>query len=313
MPGAERTRRSNERYDPIAHVVLEPLTGPAPSRSNTKSTGAQPPRPQNAWILYRAWALGGLLEKQPELKGKPQAQISKILGSQWATETPEIRKHFEHQANLQKERHAQEFPDYVFKPQKKEDKERERETKKKERAKTREAEKLRKEVAKALRSGHPPQSLTGIPEGGTGVMTFATPDSDLHKFAVYSFDDLGPSPPMSACPSPAARKVEIEDQEMQDSEECDAPTTSEENATKTQQAAANTSTAPSQSGLDSTSMQSSPDSAVPWDFKHTQATDAQSSNPFGVISGDFNDYLTQAFPSFDPDAPTDVSLHMLLI
>ncbi|EJD03148.1 uncharacterized protein FOMMEDRAFT_47847, partial [Fomitiporia mediterranea MF3/22] len=74
------------------------------------------PRPQNAWILYRAWALSGLLERQPELKGTPQSQLSKILGTQWANESPEVRKHFEHQANLNKERHAQEFPDYVFKP-----------------------------------------------------------------------------------------------------------------------------------------------------------------------------------------------------
>lgn len=311
MPRTDRTRQAaDERFDPIAHVVLEPLTGPAPSRATSKA-GAQPPRPQNAWILYRAWALNGLLDKQPELRGKPQSQISKLLGQQWANETPEIRKHFEHQANLQKERHAQEYPNYVFKPQKKEDKEREREVKKKERARVRETEKLKKEIAKALRSGHVPQAVTGVPEGGTGEPTHATAESELHKFAVYTFDELGPSPPMSMCPSPDEIPKELPEGEEQEEALFDASETSApEN--EVEMAVASSSKTTLDSNSESSTEQRSPLAVAPWVFSSstpgkTQDAGSSSSSALGLAQG-FDAYLKQCFPSFDPDEPSNVSM-----
>ncbi|KAL5528289.1 hypothetical protein ACEPAF_7425 [Sanghuangporus sanghuang] len=204
MTGPERVARSDIRYNPFTHVVIEPYNIPSsPKSSKKKDDAPQPPRPQNAWILYRAWALNDLLERQPELKGTPQSQLSKILGTQWANESPDIRKHFEHQANLNKERHAQEFPDYVFKPQKKEEKERERERKKQEKARDREAAKLRKEVERNMRAGYLPPFMMSRP-------TIEV----LQKLAFIKFADLGPSPPISQCPSPETMSVSIDDESV---------------------------------------------------------------------------------------------------
>lgn len=313
MPRIERTRQTTpERFNPIAHVVLEPMTGP-PVKPSAKQ-GAQPPRPQNAWILYRAWALSGLLEKQPELKGKPQSQISKLLGQQWANETPDVRKHFEHQANLQKERHAQEYPDYVFKPQKKEEKLRAREVEKKERARQRETEKLRKEIAKALRSGHIPQSITGIPEGGTGSKTHATADSALHNLAVINVDVLGPSPPMSACPSPDELIIDLPEEGAVSTAKASsdsAPQISEKDA-QIAVASSSKKTLDAISELSpeaqSSSEQSSPREDPSWEFNASASKqDSGSSDALG-LSQSLNAYLKQCFPVFDPDAPSNVSV-----
>ena len=315
MPRTERTRQATvDRFTPIGHVVLEPLTGPAPSK--TTSRAAQPPRPQNAWILYRAWALNGLLEKQPELRGKPQSQISKLLGQQWANETAEVRRHFEHEANLQKERHAQEYPDYVFKPQKREDKEREREEKKKERSRIRETEKLKKEIAKALRAGHVPQNVTGVQEGGTGEVTHATAESDLHKFAVYRFNELGPSPPMSECPSPWDELPDLpESERVEEGTSCGASEMSAAENEVEMAVASSSKTTLDASSAETSPEQESPLEVMPWEFNgpapnKPPMAECSSTDALGLSQG-FDSYMQQCFPSFDPDAPTNVSLTLI--
>ena len=106
-------------------------------------------------------------------------------------------------ANVNKEKHAHDFPDYVFKPQKKEEKERERERKKQEKARDREAAKLRKEVEKNMRAGYLPPFMMSRP-------TLEV----LQKLAFIKFSDLGPSPPVSQCPSPVITNASVGDESV---------------------------------------------------------------------------------------------------
>ncbi|KAL5485065.1 hypothetical protein ACEPAI_7707 [Sanghuangporus weigelae] len=305
MTGPERVARSDIRYSPFTHVVIEPYNIPSSSKSSKKKDDApQPPRPQNAWILYRAWALNDLLERQPELKGTPQSQLSKILGTQWANESPEIRKHFEHQANLSKERHAQEFPDYVFKPQKKEEKEREREKKKQEKARDREATKLRKEVEKNMRAGYLPPFMMSRP-------TIEV----LQKLAFIKFADLGPSPPISQCPSPEMTNASIDDESIDvvlqgtSSSDGDVPTISVPMAPTSEiqyNACASDVDQQSVSIMSSVTTPSQPDSAMVLDAP--TASGSSSDGPidwskYGISSmSDIEAFINKAFPSEATDS-----------
>lgn len=152
------------------------------SSPSSKASVKQPPRPQNAWILYRQWALTRLLQEEPELKGVPQAQLSKRLGAMWKEADAETRGFFEYEANLRKEQHAVEHPNYVFKPVKRTDKEREREERKREKARTKEAAKLEKQRRRV---------------SGRGSVSC----SDAEDSFGSAFGNDGPSPPLSACPS----------------------------------------------------------------------------------------------------------------
>lgn len=182
MAGPDRVPHARSRqYHPtqMPQIIVNPRGS---SSSSPHSPTKQPPRPQNAWILYRQWALTKLLQEEPELKGVPQAQLSKRLGTMWKEENAEVRGFFEHEANVRKEQHAVEHPNYVFRPVKRSIKEREREERKREKIREKEAAKLEKQRRRAGRR----QSLSS-----------SEPESRLGS----PFGDDGPSPPLTACPS----------------------------------------------------------------------------------------------------------------
>ncbi|CAE6480075.1 unnamed protein product [Rhizoctonia solani] len=52
---------------------------------------AQPPRPPNAWILYRSDKLKELATQQTSGPRKPQAEISKIISQMWQQEGPDTK------------------------------------------------------------------------------------------------------------------------------------------------------------------------------------------------------------------------------
>lgn len=83
---------------------------------------AQPPRPPNAWILYRSDKLRELAVNQPPGPRKPQAEISKIISQMWAAEGPETKGMYESRADEKKAEHALLYPGYKFAPMKREDK-----------------------------------------------------------------------------------------------------------------------------------------------------------------------------------------------
>lgn len=88
---------------PVAWVP--PPTGPP---KKPKKGSDHPPRPPNAFILYRSEQIKIL--KEGGAPKKPQSDISKLIGGMWRSESVEVRRWFEHQAELKKLEHAETFP-----------------------------------------------------------------------------------------------------------------------------------------------------------------------------------------------------------
>ncbi|CAE6469461.1 unnamed protein product [Rhizoctonia solani] len=119
-------------------------TTPTSGNNNTGSGKAQPPRPPNAWILYRSDKLKELATNQPPGPRKPQAEISKIISQLWQSEGPETKGMYEARAEEKKAEHAALYPDYKFAPMKKEDKALMRKAQRQEKEEIRAAERNRK-------------------------------------------------------------------------------------------------------------------------------------------------------------------------
>ncbi|KZV82139.1 hypothetical protein EXIGLDRAFT_627509, partial [Exidia glandulosa HHB12029] len=82
-----------------------------------------PPRPPNAWILYRSDKLKELEQKGgPNRPRRPQAVISKEISVMWKNETHEIKRHYEYLSDLRKAEHQRLYPGYRFQPVKREEK-----------------------------------------------------------------------------------------------------------------------------------------------------------------------------------------------
>ncbi|KAI0291631.1 hypothetical protein B0F90DRAFT_1775681, partial [Multifurca ochricompacta] len=101
-----------------------------PSSAAGSGAGAQqPPRPPNAWILYRSDKLQQL-PPPPEGQPKPtQAEVSKIISAQWRLESDEVRALYDQRAEIAKAEHARLYPNYRFAPMKKAEKDRIRQEK----------------------------------------------------------------------------------------------------------------------------------------------------------------------------------------
>ncbi|KAF8750657.1 hypothetical protein RHS01_09126 [Rhizoctonia solani] len=133
---------------PLALTVRELLLAPprtmAPTRLARMPGKAQPPRPPNAWILYRSDKLKELATQQTSGPRKPQAEISKIISQMWQQEGPDTKGKYETRAEEKKAEHAALYPDYKFAPMKKEDKAMLRKAQRLEKEEIRQAERNRK-------------------------------------------------------------------------------------------------------------------------------------------------------------------------
>jgi hypothetical protein len=87
----------------------------------TAGVGGQPPRPANAWILYRSDKMKGMVP-EPGQPRQPQADISKLIAAMWKNEKPEIRAHYEALSDMKKAEHLALYPGYRFQPMKKAEK-----------------------------------------------------------------------------------------------------------------------------------------------------------------------------------------------
>lgn len=88
------------------------------SKRASSSATAHIPRPRNAYVLYRSWALA----HHPSLTGSSisnkQDVLSKLTGALWNGETDDVRAHFEMLSREEKERHAVKYPGYSYLPKK---------------------------------------------------------------------------------------------------------------------------------------------------------------------------------------------------
>ncbi|KAJ7188483.1 hypothetical protein C8R46DRAFT_22145 [Mycena filopes] len=159
-----------------------------PDRTPPKKT-VQPPRPPNAWILYRQ-------EKSKVIGRKAQSDVSKEISAMWKAELPHIRAEYERRADVKKAEHTAKYPNYRFQPVKREEKDRLREVKKQEKERRKEAQR---------RGRAPPPSA---PEPQPARYSTPNPSLILDPLAPYyqaeqRYGAYGPSPPLSAAPSPS--------------------------------------------------------------------------------------------------------------
>ena len=189
------------------------MTGPIRTKDNADAPKVQPPRPPNAWILYRSHKLREL----PSEKGRVQADVSKTISDMWRNEEESVRLDYERLADQRKAEHQLKYPDYRFQPVKKEDKVKQREQQKLERQRARTGRKTKRgatpnsstTAAPAL----PPPPIEpvippavvyatpyGMPPGYTMMqMPYYMPSYTSHE---ARFGRAGPSPPLSAASSP---------------------------------------------------------------------------------------------------------------
>lgn len=85
---------------------------------------SRPPRPPNAWIMFRSDIWKALPPPPPGEAHLPQAVISKIIAKMWQKESPETRAYYEHKSEVQRAEHCARHPDYRFHPTKNAEKKR---------------------------------------------------------------------------------------------------------------------------------------------------------------------------------------------
>ena len=163
------------------HFVMSGVT------KNKAGAGAKPPRPPNAWIIYRSDKLQNL---PPPPLGQPkptQAEVSKIIAAQWRAESDDVRALYDQRAETAKAEHARMYPDYRFAPVKKADKDRIREEKRQAKEQERAGRRVRARVA--------PYPLP------SAASSYRTSSSLIIKHVVPNVDSAPLSIPSSSSPS----------------------------------------------------------------------------------------------------------------
>ncbi|KAI0331198.1 HMG-box [Cubamyces sp. BRFM 1775] len=92
----------------------------------SRKAAQQPPRPPNAWLIYRSEKVKELLQRLPEGAVLHQSEASRFIGPMWASEPREVRAEFERRAEAAKEEHARLYPGYRYQPMPKAERERRR-------------------------------------------------------------------------------------------------------------------------------------------------------------------------------------------
>lgn len=143
---------------PSFHSLCLLSSMPGPTRTKDSAAAGsdwQPPRPPNAWILYRSDKLRQLPPVEPGGPRRAQADVSRLIAQMWKSETEQTRTEYERRADAKKAEHAILYPNYRFQPQTKEQKEISRAQKKKDKASKRRGP----QASQATMGGLPPMSL----------------------------------------------------------------------------------------------------------------------------------------------------------
>ncbi|CAG8656566.1 10725_t:CDS:1, partial [Paraglomus brasilianum] len=93
----------------ILTISLDILLDPTYNRQSL------PPRPQNAWIIFRR-NFEGQLRAQHPTRLYTIRDVSKIASDQWKVQSDAVKEYFCVLSKLARERHWLAFPDYVYKP-----------------------------------------------------------------------------------------------------------------------------------------------------------------------------------------------------
>ncbi|PWW71867.1 hypothetical protein C7212DRAFT_367078 [Tuber magnatum] len=74
---------------------------------------ARIPRPRNAFILFRQHNQAAVVAKHP---GKPNPEISKIIGEMWRESSQEAKNLWQRHADEEKKKHLARYPEYRYQP-----------------------------------------------------------------------------------------------------------------------------------------------------------------------------------------------------
>ncbi|CAZ84416.1 unnamed protein product [Tuber melanosporum] len=74
---------------------------------------ARIPRPRNAFILFRQHNQAAVVAKHP---GKPNPEISKIIGEMWRESSQEAKNLWQRHADEEKKKHFARYPEYRYQP-----------------------------------------------------------------------------------------------------------------------------------------------------------------------------------------------------
>ncbi|BGP28983.1 hypothetical protein JCM10296v2_000719 [Rhodotorula toruloides] len=117
----------SRRKRPAAKVAVNDSPSSPPPTQDKRARVApardRPPRPDNAWICYRSAKVHELKTSKTFAK-LPQADVSKLVGQLWREEAPDVRRHYELEAARRKKEHKEAYPDYVYRPVRREKSER---------------------------------------------------------------------------------------------------------------------------------------------------------------------------------------------
>ncbi|TFK75332.1 hypothetical protein BDN72DRAFT_787252 [Pluteus cervinus] len=176
---------------------------PGPERTlKDKGSAPQPPRPPNAWILYRSDKLRELPPSTPNQR-MVQADVSRLISTMWKSEAEDVRAEYERRADQKKAEHALRYPNYRYQPQTKEQKQQSRIQKKLQK------EEEKKQIANTPANTRATTSTAPPPQPQPQYLPCPTLPFPI---AAYYQPDVrygpaGPSPPLSAAPSPQAHSL----------------------------------------------------------------------------------------------------------
>src|ERR1043166_8260384 len=119
----------NEAKKKYCHLMMVDIFEPASSSTSQETSSAaatkqrkpqekitkRPPRPPNAFILYRQAKLDDVIANNVNLTS---AQISKVISEMWWRENEEEKFQWEKRADRIKLKHMQDYPDFVYQPKK---------------------------------------------------------------------------------------------------------------------------------------------------------------------------------------------------
>ncbi|CAG8624106.1 7884_t:CDS:1 [Paraglomus brasilianum] len=84
-------------------------------RKNRVRKSSCPPRPQNAWVIFRK-NFEGRLRAQDHSKTYTIQDISKMAGKDWKNQPIVVKQYFDALSKLAQQRHKKAYPDYSYRP-----------------------------------------------------------------------------------------------------------------------------------------------------------------------------------------------------
>ncbi|KAJ2873388.1 slightly ste11-like protein [Coemansia aciculifera] len=92
----------------------DPYTRPQ-KRASRATKPKRTPRPPNAFILYRKAKQAEVIRDHPGVSNK---DVSCIIGQMWKSEEPHVQDKFREQAEVEKKKHKDQYPNYKYQPRK---------------------------------------------------------------------------------------------------------------------------------------------------------------------------------------------------